>query len=84
MRVSANALDIYQNGTTNSVGNVIAGTLQNTARGIRLGDRNPSAGGGLIGFIAEVLVYDNDISNANLNILGAYLGSKWGITWNNI
>ena len=54
MRVSATALDIYQNGTTNSVGNSIPGTLQNTARGIRLGDRNSTPGVGLNGFIAEV------------------------------
>ncbi len=84
MRVSVSALDMYQNGTTNSVGNAIAGTLQNTARGIILGDRSPAAGGGLNGFIAEAIVYDNDISNANLNSLCGYLGGKWGINWVNI
>jgi len=34
--------------------------------------------------MGEVLVYDTDITNNDLNVLGNYLGAKWGITWTNI
>lgn len=33
------------------------------------------------GDIGEVLVYDGRLSVANINLLGNYLGTRWGITW---
>jgi len=49
--------------------------------GIRLGDDHQVRGFHLNGIIAEVLVYDSDLSSAPARSdVEAYLGSKWGIT----
>lgn len=34
--------------------------------------------------IGEVLVCDTALSVANLNLLGAYLAAKWGLTWTDV
>ncbi len=36
------------------------------------------------GVIGEVIVYSGNLSNANKNLVGNYLSSKWGITWTGI
>ena len=33
------------------------------------------------GDICEVLVYDTNLSVADINLIGPYLATKWGITW---
>lgn len=33
------------------------------------------------GTIAEILIYRRSLSNAEMNSLGAYLSTKWGIAW---
>ena len=71
-------MDIYQNGTVNSVGNSLAGVPSTTQKGIYLASRNGTSTP-LIGSIAECLVFDEALSNANLNKVGKYLG-KWGLS----
>jgi hypothetical protein len=38
----------------------------------------------LDGIVAEVLVYAKSLSNAELNKIGSYLASKWGIAWTGV
>jgi hypothetical protein len=39
---------------------------------------------GINGQIAEVLIYDRALSKSELNSVGGYLASRWGLTWNAI
>lgn len=38
----------------------------------------------LNGMIAEVIVYNSYLSNADANTVGNYLATKWGISWTNL
>ena len=38
----------------------------------------------LDGFIGEVLIYERLLANTEINRVGNYLASKWGMTWTNI
>lgn len=38
----------------------------------------------LNGYIYEILFFDSALSNADMNAVGSYLGSKYGITYSNI
>ena len=83
-RVSATILDIIENGN-GKIGTFAAGgTDPAVSKGIFIGSRSTDTTAAFIGSIAEVLVYNIALSNSDLNTVGSYLGSKWGITWTNI
>ena len=51
-------------------------------RGYALGSYQSSGSGDWwAGLIAEVLVYTGALSLANINAVGSYLGTRWGVTW---
>lgn len=50
--------------------------------GAQSNNGNPSGAFG--GDIAEILVYDSELSTSNMNTLGNYLATKWGISWTDI
>ena len=83
-RVGATTLDIIENGNTKKNSFSFGGTDPAVLKGIYLGYRNQSVLGGFIGSMGEVLAFDTDVSDSQLNIIGNYLGSKWGVTWTNL
>jgi hypothetical protein len=48
---------------------------------LRIGCESGAASGFMDGRIAEIIGYDSALSVANINLVGNYLGTKWGITW---
>ena len=61
-------------GTADATGNLSRGAASNWSVG------NPGANFWK-GDICVVLVYDTNLSVADINIIGPYLATKWGITW---
>lgn len=61
-------------------------SLSNNANTFTTGNIGAEADGGLSfdGMIAELLVYNGELSNANKNLVGRYLGEKWGIAWTDL
>ncbi len=53
----------------------------NALGGVQLGIETNGAALPFDGRIAEVLVYDSALSTANIDRVGNYLGTKWGITY---
>lgn len=51
---------------------------------IRVGARYSALTPALDGWVGETLVCDTYLSDANLNLLGAYLAAKYGLTWTDI
>jgi hypothetical protein len=51
-----------------------------TLTGLMLGNRHASDFFSC-DYIAELLLYDHNVAVADLNDIGNYLGTKWGITW---
>jgi hypothetical protein len=51
--------------------------------GLTLGSRF-SISDQLDGFIGELAMYGRLLTNAEINRIGTYLASKWGMTWTNI
>jgi hypothetical protein len=48
-------------------------------------DRTFKVGSGVCyAFIGEVLVYTSALSDANVNLVGAYLANKWNFTWTDL
>ena len=84
-RVSATTVNLIENGN-GKIGTFAAGgTDPAVSWGIFIGCRSASTlSATFVGSIAEVLVYNKALSNIELNTVGNYLGSKWGITWTNI
>ena len=70
---------IYFNGSQVATGN--AGT--NSMGGVTLGARF-TLGDVLNGDLYEILVYDAGLSVTDINRVGNYLNTRWGITWTNI
>ena len=64
----------------------LTGTASGALKGIVVGNRTMTASSGpaLTGSVAEVMVYNSDLSNVDVNLIGNYLGSKWAITWTNL
>lgn len=60
------------------------GTDPAVSKGVFLGYRNASPGQGFKGSMGEVLVFDTNLTDDDLNSVGNYLGAKWGITWTDI
>lgn len=79
-----------QNGTPKSyyTGNaeVTSLSLSNNANTFTAGAIGDEADGVLSfdGMIAELLVYSGELSDANKNLVGRYLGEKWGIAWTDL
>ena len=83
-RVGATTLDIIENGNTKKNSFSFGGTDPAVLKGIYLGYRSQSVIAGFVGSMGEVLVFDTNVSDSQLNIIGNYLGSKWGVTWTNL
>ena len=83
-RVGATTMDIIENGNTKKNSFSFGGTDPAVLKGIHLGYRSQSVIAGFIGSMGEVLVFDTNVSDSQLNIIGNYLGNKWGVTWTNI
>ncbi len=45
---------------------------------------SPTYANFLTGYIAELIIYSAALNNTDANTVGAYLGTKYGITWTNI
>jgi hypothetical protein len=72
-------VSFYRNGVLTATGTVSG--MQNLSSGITLG----AAGGGTSGWqgdIAEVLVYDHQLSTAEMQQVGVYLANKYGLSTN--
>lgn len=70
----------YINGVLNVNGNAFT---QGSSGTVALMQRNGGTGNAA-GLFCELLEYTGVLSNANLNLLGNYLASKWGLTWSTI
>lgn len=44
----------------------------------------PTFTNGLIGYIGEILVFNTALTTGNINTLGNYLSSTWGLTWSTV
>lgn len=55
-----------------------APTITTTAIGVQQGTNRFDGG------IGEVIVYDRVLSQSEMNLVGNYLSTKWGISWTNI
>lgn len=75
---SASSLDAYANGGTAT--NFDPNNTITTATVTRLGSNTTPANFGDFD-VAEVLRYDSALSATDLNRIGPYLDTKWGITW---
>jgi hypothetical protein len=49
-----------------------------------LGDVSSTASTPMAVDICEVRIYDSALSDSNVNIVGTYLGYKWGFSWTNL
>lgn len=62
-----------------------AGTTANVSTqgrtGIRLGLENAGVGNPMNGRIGEYLLYNKALTLPQINTIGNYLGTKWGLTW---
>lgn len=67
-------------------GNLLFGTGTPTFGTGSLFTGSRSGGGAemIVGHIGEIIMAARDLSAAEQNQIGAYLGNKWGITWTNI
>lgn len=45
---------------------------------------NSSASQPMDVFVGEVLIYNSALSDANVNLVGAYLAARWNFTWTNL
>lgn len=80
-RLDASVLEAWLNGSSNGSTACTGGAREPTA--LQVG----SASGGaeqLVGSIAEIIIYADDLTNSEMNDVGNYLASKWGLTWTNI
>lgn len=70
---------IRKNGGTAVTGN--AGT--HTLTGVTIGSRFNFVEN-TDGVYCEYIIYNSSLSNANMNLVGNYLATKWGFTWTNL
>jgi hypothetical protein len=83
-RVSDTNMDLIANGVK-ATSPTLTGTYGGTLRGISLGYRLiETVTAGLNGSIGEVLVYDTNLSNTQINTIANYLSTKWNISWTNL
>jgi hypothetical protein len=83
-RVTDTNMNLIANGTM-ATSPTLLGTYGGTLRGISLGYRIiETMTVGLNGSIGEVLVYDTNLSNTQINTIANYLSTKWNISWTNL
>lgn len=76
-RSTASSLAEYNNGTLGYTG---SGSQNNTSQKVTVGSRGDSFTH-LRGDVAEIIIYNASLSNANANTVGSYLATKWGTSW---
>jgi len=71
----SSALNVYVDGT----GGTPAATTATALTGLQIGARNDSAGDSLDGMVAEFVLVDGTMSDADREKMEGYLAHKWGI-----
>jgi hypothetical protein len=76
-----NAQDVIVDGTIDT--RTATGVVSSTNRGVFLFSRD-SANRNTAGSIAEVLIYDEALTDNDLNAVGKHLATKWDVSWTDI
>jgi len=79
--VSGATQTVYQNGVSQGT-NGSATTF--TATQFNIGCQTTTPNNLFTGSIAEIVLYNAALSHSNLNLVGAYLAAKWGVSWTTI
>ena len=74
---STTDLSAWKNGSSLTASSTGTQTI-NTAAGIIIG--NGTAGGNLVGDVAEIIVYNSALSTSDRESVESYLSTKWGIS----
>jgi hypothetical protein len=80
-RVTATTMDFIEDGVTNYDSSPMSGTHGGTSTGVILGNDDLSSGDGMTGSVGECIIYNTDLTNAELNALGNSLAQKWNVPW---
>ncbi len=81
MRERGTAYRLFLDGTLET--SIADGDGDLTPPNPRIGRHATTASNGIKGYIAEMLVYDYRVNNAQVNILNSYLAAKYGLTISN-
>lgn len=82
---AADRVKVYKAGSPVSTGmnGTIPASMTNSSAPLNIGCLAPTVRH-WNGDIGEIVVYNTLLSTANHNLIGNYLGDKWGITWTDI
>lgn len=75
---SSAGLNPFLDGAALTGGNVATDNLITLAR---IGGSSGGNSAYLTGAIAEIIVYNTALSTSDINLVGHYLGHKWGVAW---
>lgn len=76
---TGNYHNLYLNGTAQSV-SANPASFSATSTKYRLGEWQNQNSSGLLGYVAEVIIFDKQLNSAERNILNSYLGAKYAKT----
>lgn len=85
-RMTTTTIESYWNGTTDGSTAMSATSQTPVGAGTKLvvGDGTAFTDSGFEGPIAEVIVFAEDLTDAEMNDVGNYLASKWALTWSDL